>query len=84
LLNLPGEENPATESNIQVNFKNTLTTVARQLEEILYAPSIYINQVIADLVYSISRYYHKKRKGRHFIRESKQPAKQWNMRRNCA
>jgi len=83
LLNLPSDENPETESSIQVNFKNTLTTVARQLEEILYAPSHYINQVMADLVHSISRYYHKKRKGRHFVRESKQPAKQWNMRRNC-
>ncbi len=84
LLNLPSDENPEIESSIQVNFKNTLTTVARHLEEILYAPSIYINQVMTDLVHSISRHYHKKRKGRHYARESKQPAKQWNMRRNCA
>ncbi len=87
LLNLHVDEEPETEAEseqtIQVNFKNTLTTVARHLEEILYAPSIYINQVMTDLVCSISRYYHKKREGRHYPRESKQPAQQWNMRRNC-
>jgi hypothetical protein len=78
------EDETQSEQTIQVNFKNTLTTVARHLEEILYAPSLYINQVMTDLVCSISRYYHKTRKQRHFPRESKQPVKQWNMRRNCA
>ena len=82
LLNLPVDEESETEQTIQVNFKNTLTTVARHLEEILYAPSLYINQVMTDMVCSISRYYHKKRKGRHYARESKQPAQQWNTRRN--
>ena len=84
LLNLPVDEKPETERTIQVNFKNTLTTVARHLEEILYAPSLYINQVMTEMICSISRYYHKQRKGRHFVRESKQPAHQWNMRRNSA
>lgn len=92
LLNLPvgdelgaGEESePGSEQNIQVNFKNTLTTIARHLEEIFYAPSMYINQVMTDIVSSISRHYHKKRKGRHYPRESKQPAQQWNMRRSNA
>ena len=87
LLNLPSEKiaedkSLETEQAIQVNFKNTLTTVARHLEEILYAPSLYINQIMTDMVCSISRYYHKKREGRHYARESKQPASQWNMRRN--
>ena len=84
LLNLPVDEKQETDQTLQVNFKNTLTTVARHLEEILYAPSIYINQVMTEMVCSISRYYHKKREGRHYIRESKQPAHQWNMRRNSA
>ena len=84
LLNLPVDKESETEQTIQVNFKNTLTTIARHLEEILYAPSIYINQVMTDMVCSISRYYHKKREGRHYARESKQPAHQWNMRRNSA
>ena len=84
LLNLPVDEKQETDQTIQVNFKNTLTTVARHLEEILYAPSIYIHQVMTEMVCSISRYYHKKREGRHYIRESKQPAHQWNMRRNSA
>jgi hypothetical protein len=73
-----------TEQTIQVNFNNTLTTVERHLEEVLYALSHYINQVMTDLVGSISCYYHKTRKDGHFPRESKQPAKQWNIRRNCA
>ena len=84
LLNLPVDEESETEQTNQVNFKNTFTTVARHLEEILYAPSLYINQVMTDMVCSISRYYHKKREGRHYARESKQPAQQWNMRRNSA
>jgi hypothetical protein len=69
---------------IQVNFKNTLTAVSRQLEEILYAPSIYLNQIMSDLVRSIARHYFKTRDGRHYTRESKQPAKQWNLRRSNA
>lgn len=84
LLNLPVDEKPESEKTIQVNFKNTLTTVARHLEEILYAPSIHINQVMTEMVCSISRYYHKKREGRHYVRESRQPACQWNMRRNSS
>jgi phage gp36-like protein len=84
LLNLHADEKLESEQTIQVNFKNTLTTVARHLEEILYAPSIYINQVMTEMVCSISRYYHKKREGRHYARESKQSAHQWNMRRNSA
>ncbi len=76
--------NPGTGSGIQVNFKNTLTTMSRYLEEILYAPSQYINQVMTEMVCSISRYHHKKREGRHYVRESKQPAHQWNTRRNHA
>jgi len=77
-------ESTGSEQSIQVNFKNTLTTVARLLEEILYAPSACINQVMTELVNSISRYYHKERKGRHYPRESKQPAQQWNTRRSNA
>jgi len=90
LLNLHTDEESASETkagskpSIQVNFKNTLTTVARHLEEILYAPCICIHQVMTEMVSSISRYYHKKRKGRHYPRESKQPAQQWNMRRSNA
>jgi hypothetical protein len=94
LLNLPSDERInesentdtalATEEesaqNIQVNFKNTLTTVARHLEEILYAPSHHINQVITEMVSSIARYYHKKREGRHYPRKSKQPSQKWNGR----
>ncbi len=84
LLNSHADKNsnPDTGSGIQVNFKNTLTTMSRYLEEILYAPSQYINQVMTEMVCSISRYHHKKREGRHYVRESKQPAHQWNTRRN--
>lgn len=88
LLNLRGyetaEEEPEPKQTIQVNFKNTLTVIARQLEEILYAPSIYINQIMTEFICGISRYYHKKRDGRQFPRESKQPAGKWNGRWSSA
>jgi phage gp36-like protein len=84
LLNLHTDKNSETEQSIQVNFKNTLTTVSRYLEEVFYAPSQCVNQVMTEMVCSISRYYHKKRQGRHYARESKQPAHQWNTRRNSA
>lgn len=84
LLNLQSNKTPDTEHNIQVTFKNTLSTVSRYLEEILYAPTQCINRVMNEMIGSISRYYHKKRAGRHYVRESKQPAHQWNMKRNSS
>ncbi|MCP4934581.1 MAG: IS4 family transposase, partial [bacterium] len=56
LLNLNPEEASETEQKIQVNFKNTLTTVSRHLEDILFAPACYIKTVMTDMVRSISRY----------------------------
>jgi phage gp36-like protein len=88
LLNLSSHEDKnaeidtGSEKNIQVNFKNTLTTVSRHLEEIFFAPSQCINQIMTDLVCSISRYYHKERKGRHYPRESKQPVQSRNRWKN--
>lgn len=79
LLNLnteSDEENP--EKVIQVNFKNTLTTVSRHLEEILFAPAHYVQTMISDVVHSISRYYYKVRPDRHYKRRSMKPEKKWN------
>ncbi len=66
------------EQVIQVNFKNTLTTVSRHLEEILFAPAHHIQKIIADVVHSISRYYYKTRPGRHYERKSMRPMKKWS------
>ncbi|MES9855983.1 MAG: IS4 family transposase, partial [Sedimenticola sp.] len=82
--NIEGEGEIKIKPRIQVNFKNILATVARQLEEILYAPSTRINHIMANLVRSVARYYYKSRDGRHYTRESKQPAKQWNQRASSA
>ena len=78
------EEHLETEPAVQVNFKNTLTVVARRLEEMLYAPWAYINQVMTEVICEISRFYHKKRDGRHFPRESRQPTGKWSTRRSSA
>ncbi len=75
LLNFNDDENDKTEQAIKVNFKNTLNTVSRHLEEILFAPAHHIQQVIGELVHSISRYYQKKRPGRHYERKSMKPVK---------
>jgi len=42
LLNINADEKETVEQEIQVNFKNTLTSVARHLEEILFAPAHHI------------------------------------------
>ncbi len=75
LLNLNADEDNRTEQEIQVNFKNTLSTISRHFEEILLAPAIQIRQMISDVIYSISRYYQKKRPGRHYERKSMKPVK---------
>ena len=78
LLNIDTDKQEKPEHVIQVNFKNTLTTVSRQLEEILFAPAQQIQQIIADVVHSISRYYYKIRPGRHYERKSMRPMKKWS------
>lgn len=72
LLNVEPSRSESAEQAIQVNFKNTLSTLSRHLEEVLYAPAHHIQKVISDVVHSISRYYQKIRPSRHYERVSRQ------------
>ncbi len=78
LLNINLNEEEEAEQAIQVNFKNTLTTVSRHLEEIFFAPAHAIQTVMSNVVHSISRYYQKTRPGRHYERRSMRPSKKWS------
>ena len=75
LLNLKTDEQDTTKQDIQVNFKNALSTVSRHLEEILFAPAHQIQQIISEVIHTIARYHHKKRPGRHYARQSMKPVK---------
>ncbi len=65
------------ESSIQVNYKNTLTTVSRYLEDIMFAPARCIKSVMEDVVNSISRNRQKVRPGRSYVRRSRKPLGKW-------
>jgi hypothetical protein len=63
LLNLqPDEMEP--EQTIQANFKKSLATMSRHLEDILFIPTHCIKKMMDDIVSSISRYHQKVRPGR--------------------
>lgn len=78
LLNVDTHNGENAEKAIQVNFKNTLSTVSRHLEEVLFAPAHHIQEMISDVVYSISRYYQKIRPGRHYEHKSRKPSSKWS------
>jgi len=78
LLNIQEEEKENVEQKIQVNFKNTLTTVSRHLEGILFSSAHQIEIMMTDIVHSIARYYQKVRLGRHYERRSMKPSKKWS------
>lgn len=62
---------------IQVNFKNTLATMMRHIEEIMFIPAYCINTVINKIISSTSRYRQKVRPGRSYERKSMSPGSQW-------
>jgi len=76
LLNLNPNEREA-EQRIQANFKNSLATMSRHLENIMFVPTHCIKKVIDDIVSSISRNYQKLRPGRSYERKSKKPVNKW-------
>ncbi len=62
---------------IQVNFKNTLATISRHLEEFMFVPARCIKTVIDDIVGAISRHRQKVRPGRSYKRKSMKPQSKW-------
>lgn len=76
LLNLqPDEMDP--KQTIQANFKNSLATLSRHLEDIMFVPARCIKKVMDDIVSSISRNHQKLRPGRSYVRKSKKPVNKW-------
>lgn len=71
------QETTDTGAEIQVNFKNTLTTVSRYLEDIFFAPARCVKNVMTDIIHSISRYHQKVRTGRSYERKSRKPISKW-------
>lgn len=65
------------ESSVQVNFKNTLTTISRHLEDIMFTPARYIKNVMESIVSSVSRCRQKVRPGRSYVRKSRKPVGKW-------
>ena len=78
LLNLnPDEMEP--EQAIQANFKNSLATMSRHLEDILFVPVRCIKKVMDDIISSIARNHQKLRPGRSYVRKSKKPVNKWRV-----
>jgi hypothetical protein len=76
LLNLqPDEMDP--KQTLQVNFKNSLATMSRHLEDIMFVPVRCIKKMMADIVSSISRNHQKVRPDRSYIRKSRKPVNKW-------
>jgi len=65
------------QSTVQVNFKNTLATVSRHLEDIMFAPARCIKNVMESMISSISRCRQKIRPGRSYVRKSRKPVGKW-------
>lgn len=76
LLNLQSDEMDPKQT-IQANFKNSLATMSRHLEDIMFVPSRCIKGVMDEIVSSISRNYQKLRPGRSYVRKSKKPVNKW-------
>lgn len=76
LLNLqPDEMDP--KQTIQANFKNSLATMSRHLEDIIFVPARCIKKVMDEIVSSISRNHQKVRPNRSYVRKSKKPVNKW-------
>ena len=65
------------QEKIQVNFKNTLATMSRHLEEIMFIPARCINRVVDEIIDVISRHRQKVRPNRSYERKSMMPESKW-------
>lgn len=76
LLNLQADEMDPKQT-IQANFKNSLATMSRHLEDIMFVPTCCIKKLMDDIVSSISRHHQKLRPDRSYARKSKKPVNKW-------
>jgi hypothetical protein len=68
----------ASQQKIQVNFKNTLATMSRHLEEFMFIPARCVKTLIDDMLNAISRHRQKVRPGRSYQRKSMTPRNKWH------
>lgn len=73
----PIDKEKGSSQKIQVNFKNTLATISRHLEEIMFVPACCIKAVMDEIISSISRHRQKVRPGRSYKRKSMKPESKW-------
>jgi len=71
------EKESASPEKKQVNFKNTLVTLSRHLEELMFIPARCIKMVMDEIVGAISRHHQKIRPGRSYERKSMKPESKW-------
>lgn len=74
-------KNPQS-TRFRVNFKNSLTTIARNLEGLFILHMQLVSETIHTILSSLSRCKQKERPGRSYARQSKKPIKKWNMRKS--
>jgi hypothetical protein len=68
-------------SSVRVNFKNCLTTFARRIEEVFLLPAIHVNNVVKEMLNSVTRYYQKLRSSRSYARKSMKPVNKWRSKK---
>lgn len=73
----PMNREKSTPEKVQVNFKNTLATISRHLEDFMFISSRCIKTVMDEIIRSISRHRQKTRPGRSYKRRSMQPENRW-------
>ncbi len=73
----PLDREKKSSPKIQVNFKNTLATISRHLEEIMFVPARCISTVMDEIINSVSRHRQKIRPGRSYERKSMAPESKW-------
>jgi len=71
------EKEKSSSEKRQVNFKNTLSTISRHLEDFMFVSARCIKTVMDDIISSISRHHQKTRPGRSYERKSMKPESKW-------
>jgi len=68
----------ASQQKIQVNFKNTLATMSRHLEDIMLIPVPCVKTLIDERIRALSRHRQTVRPGRSYQRKSMTPRNKWH------
>lgn len=77
LLLKQGPRKQGDQSLMQVNFKNCLTTIARNLEALVLRQAEYVKDAVSSIISSIVTCYQKVRPNRSFDRVSHKVPKKW-------